>query len=163
MDGRPTPSASSSFTSVASLKRGGGSVKCCSGSIDLNFSTSPSVTSRQLVLQLLVVFVLLILAFFVDLQEAVELRDAAGGAEHVGRAVLALGRRRRWWSDRTPPASSATRQSASRSAGTASARLPARILRDARPACAAPKSAGWLRARPARPSCSYKCWATRER
>ena len=46
---------------------------------------------RQPVLQLLVVFVLLILAFFVDFQEALELRHAAGGAEHVRRAVLALG------------------------------------------------------------------------
>ena len=91
MDGRPTPSASSSFTSVASVKRGGGSVKCCSGSIDLNFSVSPSVDRRQLVLQLLVFLVLLVLAFLVDRQEAVELRHAAGGAEQVRRAVLALG------------------------------------------------------------------------
>ena len=48
VDGRPTPSDSSSFTSVASLKRGGGSVKCCSGSIALKRSSSPSVTSGSL-------------------------------------------------------------------------------------------------------------------
>ena len=50
---------------MASLKRGGGSVKCCSGSIDLSFSTSPSLTAGS-VLQLFVVFVLLVLAFFVN-------------------------------------------------------------------------------------------------
>ena len=31
VEGRPMPRSSSSFTSDASLKRGGGSVKCCSG------------------------------------------------------------------------------------------------------------------------------------
>ncbi len=38
---------------------------------------------RQLVLQILVFFVLLVLAFFVHLQEAVELQNAAGGAEQM--------------------------------------------------------------------------------
>jgi hypothetical protein len=55
------------------VKRGGGSVKCCSGSMDLNFSSSPFGHRGQLVLQLLVLFVLLVLAFLVDGQEAVEL------------------------------------------------------------------------------------------
>jgi hypothetical protein len=36
-------------------------VKCCSGSIDLNFSVSPAVTTGSFALQLLVVFILLIL------------------------------------------------------------------------------------------------------
>ena len=44
---------------------------------------------RQAVLHLLVVFVRLVLAFLVDLEEAVELRHAAGGAEHILHAVLA--------------------------------------------------------------------------
>src|SRR6516225_7893787 len=44
VDGLPIPSSSSSFTSVASVYLGGGSVKCCSGRIDSSFSTCPSVT-----------------------------------------------------------------------------------------------------------------------
>src|ERR1700720_1204732 len=44
VEGRPIPSSSSSFTSVASVYRGGGSVKCCSGLMDSSFSTCPSVT-----------------------------------------------------------------------------------------------------------------------
>src|SRR3974390_367284 len=44
VDGRPMPSSSSSFTSVASVYLGGGSVKCCSGRIESSFSTCPSVT-----------------------------------------------------------------------------------------------------------------------
>ena len=42
-------------------------------------------------LQLLVVLVLLVLAFLVYFQESLELRHAAGGAEHIRRAILALG------------------------------------------------------------------------
>ena len=57
----------------------------------MNFSSSPSLNQRQPMLQLLVVLVLLIFAFFVDFEEAFEFRHAAGGAEHVCRAILALG------------------------------------------------------------------------
>src|SRR2546428_10607376 len=42
VDGRPIPSRSSSFTRLASLKRGGGSVKCWLGVICLTVTTSPS-------------------------------------------------------------------------------------------------------------------------
>src|ERR1700752_1912202 len=48
VEGRPIPSSSSSFTSVASLNRGGGSVKCCSGLIERNCSVSPSATNGRL-------------------------------------------------------------------------------------------------------------------
>src|SRR2546423_1551349 len=41
VDGRPIPSRSSSFTRLASLKRGGGSVKCWLGVICLTVTTSP--------------------------------------------------------------------------------------------------------------------------
>ena len=42
-------------------------------------------------LQFLVFFVLLVLAFFVDLEEAVELLHATGGAEDIRSLALALG------------------------------------------------------------------------
>src|SRR5215472_14496212 len=45
VEGRPIPSSSSSLTNVASLYRGGGSVKCCSGRIFSNRSNWPSATS----------------------------------------------------------------------------------------------------------------------
>src|SRR5213080_1012407 len=44
VDGRPIPSRSSSFTKLASLKRGGGSVKCWLGVICLTVTTSPSAS-----------------------------------------------------------------------------------------------------------------------
>ncbi len=46
---------------------------------------------RQAMLQLLVVFVGLVFAFLVDLQEAFEFQHRSGGAEDVIHAVLALG------------------------------------------------------------------------
>src|SRR5262249_46149907 len=48
VDGLPTPLSSNSLTSVASLKRGGGSVKCCSGLMARNLSVSPSTTAGSL-------------------------------------------------------------------------------------------------------------------
>ena len=47
---------------------------------------------RQAMLQLFVFFVLLILAFFVDRKEAVELRHRSRRAEPILVAVLALSR-----------------------------------------------------------------------
>src|SRR6266436_2477583 len=44
VEGRPMPSSSSSFTSVASLNRGGGSVKCWSGRILSKRRVCPSTT-----------------------------------------------------------------------------------------------------------------------
>ena len=64
-------------------------MKCCSGSIDLNFSVSPGGDHRKLLLQLRIVLVLGVFAFFVDLEEAIEFRHAAGRAEQVNRFVLA--------------------------------------------------------------------------
>ena len=58
-------------------------MKCCSGSIALKRKRLAFGDGRQLVLQLLVFFVLLVFAFFVDLQEAFELRHAARGAEQI--------------------------------------------------------------------------------
>ncbi len=55
-----------------------------------NFSVLAFGHLRQLVLQLLVLFVLLVLAFFVDSQEAVELLHRSGGAESIFGAVLPL-------------------------------------------------------------------------
>ncbi len=78
------PRSSSSLTSEASLKRGGGSVKCCSG------FRAPSLSSsfferRQLVLQRLVFFVLGLLGLFIHLEEAFELEHRSGDAEVVAR------------------------------------------------------------------------------
>src|SRR5439155_20202275 len=44
VDGRPIPRRSSSFTRLASLKRGGGSVKCWFGVICFTVTTSPSTS-----------------------------------------------------------------------------------------------------------------------
>ena len=63
-------------------------MKCCSG---LNFFEAQTLAfgnGGQLVLQILVFFVLLVFAFFVDLEEAVELQDAAGGAEQISASAL---------------------------------------------------------------------------
>src|SRR5262249_1192571 len=46
---------------------------------------------RELVLELVVLFVLLVLALFVNTQEAVKLLDTSRSPEDVARAVLALG------------------------------------------------------------------------
>ena len=107
------PFSSSVFTSVASLKRGGGSVKCCSGRILCSFSVSPSLDLRQAELQFLVFLHLrlFVLALFVNGAEAVELLHGAGGAQQCNRR-----RRCRSWSGRRPPDSSARPQSAARSA-----------------------------------------------
>ena len=44
VEGRPIPAFSSSFTSVASLKRGGGLENFCSGSIENGAERSPCFT-----------------------------------------------------------------------------------------------------------------------
>src|SRR5580658_5420150 len=48
VEGRPIPRSSSSFTSEASLKRGGGSVKCCSGSRDFSVRFWPASSGGSL-------------------------------------------------------------------------------------------------------------------
>src|SRR5207237_1235798 len=45
VDGRPIPNSSSVLTSDASVKRGGGCVKCCDASSPSSFSASPGWTS----------------------------------------------------------------------------------------------------------------------
>ena len=137
-------------------------MKCCSGSMDLNFSSSPCGHRGKPLLQLLVFFVLLVLAFLVHFQEALELRDASGGAEEVVGAVLARGRNidggliehggHHLRSDKPHPDQPVQLQLVFLQKG-----------RDDRPASAAPRWAGWLRGRPERPSCSYRRWASRER
>ncbi len=75
----PLPFASSSFTSVASLKRGGGSVKCCSGSMDLNRRLLAFRHQRQPIFSSSSSGVLGVLAFLVNFQESLEFRYASGG------------------------------------------------------------------------------------
>src|ERR1039457_7400946 len=45
---------------------------------------------RQTMLQILVFVVFLVLAFLVDLEETLEFRNAAGGAEPILRVILAI-------------------------------------------------------------------------
>jgi hypothetical protein len=45
VDGRPIPSRSSSLTRLASVKRGGGCVKCCAGVTSCSAQRSPSPSS----------------------------------------------------------------------------------------------------------------------
>ena len=66
-------------------------MKCCSGRIALKRRRLAFGYQRQAMLHLLVVFVGLVFAFLVNLQEAFELEDGTGGAERVIDAVLALG------------------------------------------------------------------------
>ena len=58
-------------------------MKCCSGLMPRNLSVFAFGYLRQLVAQLFVLFVLLILAFFVDAEIAVELRNRTGRTENV--------------------------------------------------------------------------------
>ena len=73
------PSRSSSFTRLASEKRGGGSVKCCDGVISCTGTLLAHLDDRQrlLVLERLVLAFLARLA--IEREEALELHDAAGG------------------------------------------------------------------------------------
>ena len=152
MDGRPTPSASSSLTRVASVNRGGGSVKCCSGSIPRNLSVSPAsyqpgaCASARRLLRPFDLYLLRRLSG----SRRISRRCRWRGTYRLRRPCL--WRRRRWWSGRTPRASSGWRRSASRSGGKLSVRLRPGTARRS-PACAERKSGGSLRGRPARPSC----------
>ena len=78
VEGRPIPRSSSSFTSEASLNRGGGSVKCCSGFRLFSVSFWPSVSSGSLCLSASSSRRLRVLGLFVDLKEAVEFQDRSG-------------------------------------------------------------------------------------
>ena len=89
VEGRPIPRSSSSFTSEASLKRGGGSVKCCSELERLQRQRLPFLEFGQLVLQRLVFLVLAVLGLLVDLQEAFELQHRATHPEAVIHALAA--------------------------------------------------------------------------
>ena len=82
------PRSSSSLTSEASLKRGGGSVKCCSGLSASRRRRLALFERRQLVLERLVFLVLGVLGFFVDLEEAFELQHRSGDAEVVACGAL---------------------------------------------------------------------------
>ncbi len=75
------PRSSSSFTSEASLKRGGGSVKCCSGSSDFSVSFCPASSGGSLCLSSSSSSSLTVLGLFVDLEEAVELQHRSGDSE----------------------------------------------------------------------------------
>ena len=81
------PRSSSTLTSEASLKRGGGWVKCCSCS---SFSSSSLFTWSRLgsLLRGLVVLVLLLFRNFVDLQESVEAHHRPADAEVIRLAGL---------------------------------------------------------------------------
>ena len=78
------PFSSSSLISVAWLKRGGGWVKCCSGSELVQPQAFAFGQRRQLALGLVVLvafLALVIAALGVHADEAVELHDLARGAE----------------------------------------------------------------------------------
>ena len=85
VDGRPMPFSSSAFTSVASVKRGGGSVKCWSGVTCSRRRRSRVVEVRQRLLRVLVVFG--VAAFDVDLAEAGEAHVARRCAQQVRRRL----------------------------------------------------------------------------
>ncbi len=84
------PRSSSSFTNDASLKRGGGSVKCCSASRAFSVELLAFGQHRQLVLERLVFFVLAVFRLLVNLEEAFELEHRTGNAEAVN-VIAALG------------------------------------------------------------------------
>ena len=109
VDGRPMPSRSSSFTRLASEKRGGGSVKCCDGVIALTGHVLAHLDDRKRLLVLERLAVALFARFAIEREEAVELDDATGGAEQVAAPDVgcSTSRSRRWWC-RRPRAPSAT-------------------------------------------------------
>ena len=82
------PSSSIRLTSEASEKRGGGSVKCWVTASASRFSASPSLDRRQPA-RILVVGIV-VAAFLIDREEAVELHHLAGGAQFQ-RAAAGLG------------------------------------------------------------------------
>ena len=92
--GRPIPFSSSSFTSVASVKQGGGCVKCCSGLSSRSLRISPSVKGGSCLgpsafavgsFSDLGPFLrgVVVPAFFVDREKTVELQHRATSAQHV--------------------------------------------------------------------------------
>ena len=81
VEGRPMPRSSSSFTSDASLKRGGGSVKCCSGFSSFSLSFCPASSAGNLCFSASSSSSFESFDFLVDLQEAVELQNRTGNAE----------------------------------------------------------------------------------
>ena len=89
------PSSSMRLTSVASVKRGGGSVKCCLASMPRSFSASPWASggrrrlSSSSVSSALPLRGPVVAAFLVEPQEAVEQHDRARRAQAVGLAVAA--------------------------------------------------------------------------
>ena len=76
------PFSSSALTSVASVKRGGGSVKCCSGVICVQLQRLAFFNQRQRAFGFFVFLGLLVAAFLIDLQKAVKLLHRTGGAEN---------------------------------------------------------------------------------
>ena len=83
VDGRPMPSRSSSFTRLASEKRGGGSVKCCDGVISLHRNVLAHLEHGQRLLVLERLRVAFLARLAIEREEALELDDAAGGAEQI--------------------------------------------------------------------------------
>ena len=96
VDGRPMPSRSSSFTRLASEKRGGGSVKCCDGVIALARHLLADLDDGQRLL----VLERLVLAFFarlaIEREEALELHDRCrwSGTDSCGGRCRGCVRRR---------------------------------------------------------------------
>ena len=75
VDGRPMPSRSSSFTRLASEKRGGGSVKCCDGVIDMHGHVLAHLDDGQRLLVLERLGVALLARLAIQREEALELDD----------------------------------------------------------------------------------------
>ena len=81
VEGRPIPSSSSVLTSEASVNRGGGCVKCCSGS---DLEHAQELLGRELGQRGLGVLVgRVVAALVVDADEPVEHQGLAGGAQPV--------------------------------------------------------------------------------
>ena len=88
VEGRPIPSSSRRLTRVASVNRGGGSVKCCLGRTSSHRTVSPLATLGKAALVGLVPDALgrVVAALLIQLEEAVEQNDGTGGAQ-TGPAV----------------------------------------------------------------------------
>ena len=149
VDGRPMPFSSSSFTSVASVVARRRLGKMLLGPQRFQAQDLALASPRGNRRPSLGFRVLVVLAFsrnLVDGQVAVELLHRPGGAERViaRRDVDAS-------SGRTPPAPSAKPRTAARSAGTAE-QIVAQKRPHVRRRARTHRSAGSLRALPARPS-----------
>ena len=76
------PFSSSALTRVASVKRGGGSVKCCSGVMVFQIEHLTLFDQRQSALGFLVFFGLFVASFLIEFEKSVKLLHRTGCAEN---------------------------------------------------------------------------------